>query len=165
MATNVTAKPTSGQTQSNAVNTTLGTVGDIAGVTTHPNRHLPVLSGSAPMDELTGSRNARDAEDTIPYPVPAAPPIAGDGLGAGGATGSGGDRARAESNDDEITDLPKVGDLDPNGLKIDKIFKSTRRFVIYEAAGSVRYILPKSSNTGRTLAKVMQNSGKVAIIS
>ena len=76
------------------------------------------------MDELTGSRNARDAEDTIPYPVPAAPPIAGDGLGAGGATGSGGDRARAESNDDEITDPPKVGDLDPNGLKIDKIFKS-----------------------------------------
>jgi hypothetical protein len=45
------------------------TVGDIAGVTTHPNRDLPVLSGSAPMDELTESKNARDAEDTIPYPV------------------------------------------------------------------------------------------------
>jgi hypothetical protein len=111
------------------------------------------------MDELTESRNARDAEDTIRCPVPGAPPIAGDGLGAGGATGSGGDRARAESNDDEITDPPKVGDLDPNGLKIDKIFKSTRRFVIYEAAGSVRYILPKSSNTGRTLAQRIAGLG------
>jgi hypothetical protein len=111
------------------------------------------------MDERTGSGNARDAEDTTPHPVPAAPPIPGNGLGAGGATGSGGDRAHAESTDDEITDPPKVGDLDPNGLKIDKIFKSTRRFVIYEAAGSVRYILPKSSDTGRKLAQRIAGFG------
>jgi hypothetical protein len=110
------------------------------------------------MDERTGTRNARDAEDTTPHPVPAAPP-AGNGPGAGGAAGSGGDRAHAESNDDAITDPPKVGDLDPNGLKIDKIFKSTRRFVIYEAAGSVRYILPKSSDTGRTLAQRIAGLG------
>jgi hypothetical protein len=111
------------------------------------------------MDERTGNGNTRDAEDTTPHSVPAAPPIAENGLAAGGATGSGSDRARAESNDGEITDPPRVGDLDPNGLRIDKIFKSTRRFVIYEAAGWVRYILPKSSDTGRKLAQRIAGLG------
>jgi hypothetical protein len=111
------------------------------------------------MDERTGSRNARDAEDATLHPVPAAPPLAINDLGAGGATGSGGDRAHAKSNNDEITDPPKVGDLDPNGLKIDEIFKSTRRFVIYGAAGSVRYMLPENSETGRTLTQRIAGLG------
>src|SRR5262245_18974896 len=101
------------------------------------------------MDERTGDGNARNAEA----------PIAGNGLGQGGATGSGGDQMHIASNDDEITDPPKVGDLDPNGDRIDKIFYSTRRFVMYEGAGWVRYILPKSSDKGQKLAQRIAGYG------
>jgi hypothetical protein len=101
------------------------------------------------MDERTGDGNAQNAEA----------PIAGNGVGAGRTTGNGGDRAHTGSNDDEITDPPKVGDLDPNGVKIDKIFNSTRRFVIYEGAGWVRYILPKRSDNGQKLAQRIAGYG------
>ena len=101
------------------------------------------------MDERTGDGNAQNAEA----------PIAGNGVGAGRTTGNGGDRAHTGSNDDEITDPPKVGDLDPNGVKIDKIFNSTRRFVIYEGAGWVRYILPKRSDNGQKLAQRIAGLG------
>jgi hypothetical protein len=104
------------------------------------------------MDERTGNGSAQNVEDTTPPVAPAAPPAAGNGLDAGSASGSG-DHGTAETNDDEITNPPKVGEKDLNGLKIDKIFKSTRRFVIYEAEGEVRYQLPKSSKTGRELAQ------------
>lgn len=101
------------------------------------------------MDERTGDGNAQNAEA----------PIAGNGMGAGGATGSGGDQTHTGSNDDEITVPPKVGDLDPNGVAIDKIFISTRRFVIYEGGGWIRYILPKSSEKGQKLAKRIAGYG------
>jgi hypothetical protein len=101
------------------------------------------------MDERTGDGNARNAEA----------PIAGNGVGAGGSTGSGGDGTHTGSNDDEITDPPKVGQTDPNGVTIDKILYSTRRFVIYEGAGWVRYILPKSSDKGQKLAQRIAGYG------
>lgn len=73
-----------------------------------------------------------------PPAVPAPPAMAP----AGGA------RAGAAT---EINSVWKVGDLDPSGAKIERIYRSTKRFVIYEAAGSTSFILPDDYDTARAL--------------
>jgi hypothetical protein len=108
------------------------------------------------MDPRTGNGNGEHVDEHTGEPRSARPDI-GNGPTADDTSTSSGDsahtenRAYTETKDDEITNPPQVGKLDPNGITIDRIFKSTRRFAIYEVGGEVRYQLPNNSTTGRKL--------------
>ena len=112
-----------------------------------------VLHGSG----RTGNGNGEHVDEHTGEPRSARPDI-GNGPTADDTSTSSGDsahtenRAYTETKDDEITNPPQVGKLDPNGITIDRIFKSTRRFAIYEAGGEVRYQLPNNSTTGQKVS-------------
>jgi hypothetical protein len=116
------------------------------------------------MDPITGNGNGEHVNDLTHDPASAKPSV-GNGPTADGPSTPGGDsahtedRTHTETKDDEITNPPRVGTLDPNGITIDRIFKSTRRFAIYEAGGEVRYQLPNNSATGRTLCQRIAGLG------
>src|SRR3954471_261927 len=59
----------------------------------------------------------------------------------------------------EIVNVPRVGEDDANGYKIETIFYSTRQFVIYQADGQVRYALPANYETAKVLRRRVADLG------
>ena len=81
---------------------------------------------------------------------PAAPPAASD---------SEPDASATDRNAREITQAPKIGESDDIGQKIEKIFWSTKLFVIYQAGGQVRYLLPENYDVAKQLRRRVSGLG------
>jgi hypothetical protein len=64
-----------------------------------------------------------------------------------------------DSPDSRITQPPKIGVLDDAGQKIEKIFWSTQQFVIYQADGQIRYVLPPSYEVAKNFRHRIANLG------
>ena len=75
-----------------------------------------------------------------------------------GVAGNGKD-APEPARDKEIKNPPKCRTPDPSGDEITTIFSSTRQFVIYEAAGQVRFILPDDYGVARALRSKIADLG------
>jgi hypothetical protein len=65
----------------------------------------------------------------------------------------------------EITQVWKLEDVDPSGRTIQRIYRATKQFVIYEAGGTTNYMLPDDYETAKALrTRVADLGGLIAKI-